>query len=33
MPNVVLMLFQRLRRWNNIKTALGERILFVGKRL
>ena len=30
LPNVVLMLVQRRRRWPNIKTALGKRIMFTG---
>ena len=29
-PNVVLMLAHRLRRWTNIKTTLGQRIVFAG---
>ena len=29
-PNAVLMLGQRLRRWPNIKTTLGQRIMFDG---
>ena len=29
-PNVVLMLAHRLRRWPNIKTALGESLVFAG---
>ena len=30
-PNVDLMLGHRLRRWPKIKSALGERHVFVGK--
>ena len=32
-PNTVFMLVQRLRRWPNIKPALGECTLFAGKAL
>ena len=32
-PNVALMLDQRQRRWHNIKTALGQRLLFAGRSL
>ena len=31
LPNVVLMLGQRLRRWPNIKTTLGQRLVFFGR--
>ena len=29
-PNVVLMLDKRRRRWSNIKTTLGQRLVFAG---
>ena len=29
-PSVVLVLAQRLRRWPNAKTALGERLVLAG---
>ena len=29
-PNVILILYHRLRRWPNIKTTLGEHLVFAG---
>ena len=29
-PNVLLMLGQRHKRWNNVKIAVGQRLFFAG---